>query len=97
MKGASYGGDHIAKAEEKARKFLAVINKEMDEDGPWLWGMEGPNMLDAHLVAFLARMQDAGHKDFFTRKLLRYLERAKKTPEWLAVMQGRTTLPPGLK
>jgi hypothetical protein len=96
VKGASFGADYIANKKEEARKFLTVINKEMDENGPWMWGKEGPNILDAHLVTFLARMQDAGNENFLTGKLIRYLEKAKKTPRWQGVMEGRNTLPASL-
>jgi hypothetical protein len=65
----------------------------MDEQGPWIWGKEGPNMFDAHLAVFLCRMRDAGNDDFFTPKLTRYLDTVRQTAEWQAVMQGRNTLP----
>ena len=59
----------------------------------WLFGLDWPSALDAHLVVFIARMQNIDRHDLIPEKLKAYGERAMKGPEWSDVMQGRATLP----
>lgn len=61
-------------------------------NGPWIYG-DAPTALDAHLVAFMQRMKDAGHFDYFDDRLMKYLDFATSAPEWKSVMQGKQTLP----
>jgi hypothetical protein len=58
------------------------------------FGLEEPTALDAHLVVFIARMQDIGRDDLLPPGLSQYASRLMEGQEWKAVMQGRRTIPP---
>lgn len=60
--------------------------------GPWIYG-DAPTALDANLIAFLQRMKDAGHFDYFDTRLIKYLDDGTTSLEWKSVMQGQQTLP----
>ena len=74
----SFRPDHISKREAEAKAFLTEIEGAMDDEGPWVYGKNGPTMLDAHFAVFLARMFDVGRTTFFTVELSRHLEAIEK-------------------
>jgi hypothetical protein len=59
-------------------------------NGPWLFGLDQPTALDAHLVVFIARMRDIGRGDeLIPGGLGRYADLAMQRAEWDKTMQGR--------
>lgn len=88
----------IATAENNARDFIAQAESVMARsNGPWIYGLYGPTVLDTHFVMFLRRLKDVGHYDFFTERTSRYLANAEKTKEFQDVMQGLDTVPGEMK
>ena len=83
--------EKMQKQSQELLEILAGLLKE--EQGPWLWGLTEPTALDAHLVAFIARLQDLGRGQVVPPGLKLYAESAKNGPEWKNVMQGRRTFP----
>ncbi|CRG87495.1 hypothetical protein PISL3812_04513 [Talaromyces islandicus] len=55
----------------------------------WLFNLQQPTALDAHLVVFIQRMRDVGREALIPETLRRYAEKATKTPEWAQVMGDR--------
>jgi hypothetical protein len=56
----------IAIAENEARDFIAQAESVMARsNGPWIYGLYGPTVLDTHFVMFLRRLKDVGHHFFF--------------------------------
>jgi hypothetical protein len=55
----------------------------------WLFNLQHPTALDAHLVVFIRRMCDVGRDALIPEALRSYAERATLTPEWAKVMEGR--------
>lgn len=82
------------KNEEYAAQLMTRLESLLNaSQTPWLFGLESPSALDAHLVVFIARMQDIGRGDVIPSALQNYGERAMNGPEWHEVMQGRHTSP----
>ncbi|KAH9838209.1 Glutathione S-transferase, domain-containing protein, partial [Teratosphaeria destructans] len=69
-----------------------VSNLEASKTG-YLFGLERPSALDAHLVVFVARMLDIKRDDMIPMQLKSYAEKAMGGKEWQDVMQGRRTVP----
>ncbi|KAF2769997.1 hypothetical protein EJ03DRAFT_343057 [Teratosphaeria nubilosa] len=69
-----------------------VSNLEASKTG-YLFGLERPSALDAHLVVFVARMLDIKRDDMIPTQLKSYAEKAMGGKEWQDVMQGRRTVP----
>ena len=62
-------------------------------EGPWLFGLAQPTALDAHLVAFIARMRDIGRGDaLIPERLGKYADAAMERKGWDETMQGRVTM-----
>ena len=93
-KATSFDPAHIAAQKEKACQFLEKLTKEMDTNGPWIWGQHGPCILDTHVIPFLIRIQESGCEIPLTARLHRYTQMAKESPAWQQLMQGLSTLPP---
>lgn len=80
--------------QEQSRALLETLAGLLNTDeGPWLWGLKRPTALDAHLVAFIVRLQDLGRGNVVPADLELYAESAKTGSEWKNTMQGRRTFP----
>jgi glutathione S-transferase len=78
---------------ERTRSFLSRVEQLLvPPSGPWLFGRAVPTALDAHLVAFLARLQDLERGELISPGMSAYRDAAMKTPEWRRVMNGRQTM-----
>lgn len=63
------------------------------EHDTWLFGAAtGPTILDAHAVALIARVDDAGQPELVPSDLLTYARRVRSLPAWDAVNHGRKTI-----
>jgi hypothetical protein len=91
---------NVEKTRSLLSEFAALIpsgtadvkNDEKLGSGPWLWGQEHPTALDAHLIVFVARLQDIGLGELVPRALEKLVQRACAGDEWQTVMQGRRTM-----
>jgi len=81
-----------AESDKAGAYFETVAALLKPEAGPWLFGQRHPTELDAHLVVMIARLQDVGRHEIIPDALKKYAEAAYATPEWINVMQGRTTM-----
>ena len=72
---------------------MTTLAGHLSDQGPWLFGSDRPSALDAHLVVFIARMQDVGKDDLIPDALQAYARTAFAMAEFKAVMGGRRTLP----
>lgn len=96
--------ENIAKAKAQAddlfQQLLLIYREhhsspatepEQDRD-IWLFGAAiGPTILDAHAVALIARVDDAGSEELVPGELLAYARKARSLPAWEAVTHGRKT------
>ena len=79
---------------EQSRRLMGTFEGLLQaEAGPWLWGLSRPTALDAHLVAFIARLRDIGQGDNVPSDLSIYADTAMAGSEWNSTMQGRRTFP----
>jgi glutathione S-transferase len=69
---------------------LETLVAEKDEPTGWLFG-DKPTALDAHLVAFIARMVDVGRSNLIPEKLQQYAQWAMQGPEWIKMRDGRSS------
>lgn len=79
---------------ERARAFLLEMSALLPQGSTWLFGLEEPTALDAHLVPFLLRLKDVKRENLISGNLREYVERAEGTREWREVMMGRSTYSP---
>ncbi|KAH8683737.1 hypothetical protein BGZ61DRAFT_456240 [Ilyonectria robusta] len=85
---------------ERATALMHEIDALLPEKGidgqagPWLFGLQQPTALDAHLIVFIARMRDVNRLELIPDKLQRYAEEATRTVEWKQVMFTRRTMAP---
>ena len=86
--------DNIKRAKALTQDLEKVVK---DSPTDWCFGLDQPSALDAHLVVFIARMQDVDRADLIPETLRQYAAKAMKTDEWQSVMQGRSTRPPGAR
>ena len=84
----------LEEMEEQAKTLMAKLDRFKSTEGSsgWLFGLSNPTAIDAHLVVFIARMQDAGRLELIPEYFREYAERAKATPEWKEVMRGYQTM-----
>ncbi|KAE8155071.1 hypothetical protein BDV25DRAFT_135404 [Aspergillus avenaceus] len=79
----------------KARDLFSDVLLEYDKfnrGGVWIFGDDiGPTVLDAHIVAFIARLIDVQLMEFVPSELLKYAKVVMGLPEWEQVMHGRPT------
>ncbi|KAH8658333.1 hypothetical protein BX600DRAFT_468996 [Xylariales sp. PMI_506] len=59
----------------------------------WLFGLEHPSALDAHVVVFIKRMLDVNRGGLIPEGVKAYAEAAMAGEAWNHVMQGRNTMP----
>ncbi|KAL2846186.1 hypothetical protein BJY01DRAFT_175883 [Aspergillus pseudoustus] len=75
--------------------FLDEIVVQLDKHGKgtiWIYGDVGPTVLDAHVVAFVARLTDISLEDLVPPELRAYAATIMALPEWREVMKGRPTV-----
>lgn len=94
--------ENIAKAKAQAADLFSRLQQlyrqhhsspavEQESD-IWLFGAAtGPTILDAHAVALIARVDDAGQPELVPGDLLTYARRIRSLPSWEAVNHGRKT------
>jgi hypothetical protein len=74
------------------RQYHSSPDTEQEQD-IWLFGAAtGPTILDAHAVALIARVDDAGQPELVPSSLLAYARRIRSLPAWEAVSHGRKTI-----
>lgn len=97
--------ENIAKAKAQAADLFQQLlllyrehhsspttDQEQDK-GIWLFGAgTGPTILDAHAVALIARVDDAGQDELVPGDLLAYARKIRSLPAWEAVTHGRKTI-----
>jgi hypothetical protein len=72
------------------QKIEPLLSETRDfAKNPWLFNLQQPTALDAHLVVFIQRMCDVGREALIPESLRSYAEKATQTPEWTKVMEGR--------
>ncbi|KAL2867610.1 glutathione S-transferase family protein [Aspergillus lucknowensis] len=79
----------------ETRVFLREIVQQRNEHShgsAWIFGDSGPTVLDAHVVAYIARLIDIGLEDLVPPELRVYAETIMTMPEWHEVMKGRPTV-----
>lgn len=82
----------MEEAVKRAHSIMSTLDSLLIEgQGPWLHGRDA-TALDAHVVMFLARLQDVGRANLIPTRLRRYLAMAMETSEWKAVMAGKRTM-----
>ncbi|KUL87831.1 hypothetical protein ZTR_03134 [Talaromyces verruculosus] len=90
------GGIQPAKVEseiERTRSLLARIEGYVEpQKGPWVFGLNVPTALDAHLVVFIARLRDVGRDVLIPTRLGEYASKAMEMPEWETLMEDRKTM-----
>jgi glutathione S-transferase len=95
--------DAVRANEQKARELMGRLEALLSSSsssssekgqGPWLFGLEQPTALDAHVVILLGRLQDVGRTSLVSERLLEYTDAAFQTPKLQTVMAGRRTMAP---
>jgi hypothetical protein len=86
----------IIKAEQQARDFIQEIlslRLKYGQGSLWIYGdVVGPTALDAHTVAFIARLFDAKREDLMTGDIREYGQHVMAESTWKGIMDGRPTL-----
>jgi hypothetical protein len=80
--------------QQLATALLSECEDLLSPAGPWLFGLDEPTALDAHLVTFVARLTDVGRIDEIPASIRQYAARAMAGDEWKHMMQGQNTLGP---
>ena len=93
----AFDDDAIRRAEIKARDFLASVGAVYATHGTgsseWLFGTEiGATALDAHTLAFVARLLDARREDLVPRGVRVWADRLMTGEAWQKITGGRGTL-----
>lgn len=79
---------------ERARVLLLEFSASLPQGSQWLFGLQSPSALDAHLIPFLVRLKDVGRQELVPSNLMEYVERCEGMEEWKDMMQGRSTYSP---
>ncbi|KAJ0419921.1 hypothetical protein BJY00DRAFT_149833 [Aspergillus carlsbadensis] len=80
---------------QETTAFLDEIVLQLEKHGNgtiWIFGDVGPTALDAHVVAFVARLTDISLEDLVPPILRAYSATIMGLPEWQEVMKGRPTV-----
>lgn len=86
---------NVDRAEQQTAALLAEIADLYEQHGGsnWLLGDEaGPTVLDAQIVPFVTRVEDAGRARLAPETLLRYAAARRASPDWDVVMGGKSTI-----
>lgn len=93
---AVFSKEAAEQAQAGLTDFFKYVDSQLESSEGWLFGLPRMSAADAHLVAFLARLEDVGRGSSFKGKIRGYAERAWGTPEWRLVMGTyTTTMAPG--
>lgn len=76
----------------KAKTLVAKFERLLVSDKQWLFGLDNPTALDAHLVVFIARMKDVGREELIGARLLQYFDHAAESEVFRRLMDGRRTM-----
>ncbi|KAF2102972.1 hypothetical protein NA57DRAFT_63700 [Rhizodiscina lignyota] len=87
------GSDFVTKMISRTESLLFICQQNLPEGARWMLGLPQPSALDAHLVTFIARLEDAGRTNLVPPRLSTYCADARETEEWRRIMQGRKTAP----
>ena len=72
---------------------VLVEYQKFNHGGMWIFGDKtGPTVLDAHIVAFTARLIDIHLEELVPPQLQTYAKAIMELPEWETVMQGMPTV-----
>ncbi|KAH8649043.1 hypothetical protein BX600DRAFT_474402 [Xylariales sp. PMI_506] len=86
----------ITLAEKQAGDLFEDIAAELalhQDQSLWIFGSEvGPTVLDAHLVAFIARVAEGGRAATIPPDLLQWARGIRDSPHWQQVTHGRKTM-----
>ncbi|RAQ51024.1 hypothetical protein AFGD_003561 [Aspergillus flavus] len=81
---------------DQARQLFSKVLVEyqkFNHGGMWIFGDKtGPTVLDAHIVAFTARLIDIHLEELVPPQLQTYAKAIMELPEWETVMQGLPTV-----
>ncbi|KAK7960708.1 hypothetical protein PG996_011350 [Apiospora saccharicola] len=86
---------NVDRAEQQTVSLLDDVARlyEQHGKGNWLIGDDiGSTLLDAQIVPFITRLEDAGRSRLVPEVLLRYVAARMASPEWDVVMGGRSTI-----
>ncbi|KAK8091714.1 hypothetical protein PG997_002075 [Apiospora hydei] len=87
---------NVDRAEQQTATLLAEVARlyEQHGQGTWLLGGAdaGPTLLDAQIVPFVSRVEDAGRARLVPEVLLRYTAARRASPAWDVVMGGKGTI-----
>ncbi|KAL7782758.1 hypothetical protein V8C43DRAFT_295523 [Trichoderma afarasin] len=84
------GLDDLEEMTKRTISVLEMCSEHLMEGKKWLFGLETPTALDAHLVTFIARLKDINKGDLVPQSLLTYAAAAQNMAEWKNVVQGGT-------
>ncbi|KAB8256646.1 hypothetical protein BDV32DRAFT_93368 [Aspergillus pseudonomiae] len=91
-----FDNEHEEGMTDQARHLfceVVVEYQKVNHSGVWIFGDKtGPTVLDAHIVAFIARLIDIHLEDLVPPQLHTYAKAIMELPEWEAVMQGMPTV-----
>ncbi|KAK8022572.1 hypothetical protein PG993_013339 [Apiospora rasikravindrae] len=86
---------NVDRAEQQTATLLAEVARLYEQHGQntWLLGADvGPTLLDAQIVPFISRIEDAGRARLVPEVLLQYAAARRASPEWNIVMGGKGTV-----
>ncbi|KAK8015848.1 Thioredoxin-like protein [Apiospora marii] len=90
---------NVDRAEQQTASLLAEVARLYEQHGgkkgTWLLDEDpdtGPTLLDAQVVPFVTRLEDAGRARLVPDGLRRYAADRRASPEWDVVMGGRGTI-----
>ncbi|KAK6852144.1 thioredoxin-like protein [Apiospora arundinis] len=91
---------NVDRAEQQTAALLAEVASLYEQHGrpgssisTWLLGEEvGPTVLDAQVLPFVTRVEDAGRSRLVPEVLLQYAAARRASPEWDVVMGGKDTV-----
>ncbi|UNI24373.1 hypothetical protein JDV02_010124 [Purpureocillium takamizusanense] len=87
--------DSISRAEKQAQVLMSdlasLLEVHKGDGKTWIFG-DRPTILDAHAVAFTARLLDQKRSELVLDAVKDYAEVVFKTEEWRKVTHGRPTL-----
>ena len=86
--------DSVETMVQQAQQLLSEFSKLLPQESKWLFGLQQPSVLDAHLIPFLVRLKDVHRENLIPANLIEYVGRAELMDEWKDMQQGRSTYAP---
>ena len=88
--------ENAERAIGKTRDLLHDIGEMLQvSETNWILDTAHPTALDAHIIVFVARLEDAGHRELVPARIVDYAHRQMDTVVWKEVVQEHGTVPPG--